>query len=101
MNDNKHVKSESRDYYVYCYIDPRNFEEFYYGKRRGNRSHAHLSRDGDSEMATRIKQIKASEIDPCSPQLFGARMPTVKTVTVSRWYGTILPCSPASPPSSP
>ena len=64
MNNNKHVKSESRDYYVYCYIDPRNFEEFYYGKGRGNRSHAHLSGDGDSEKATRIKQIKASEIDP-------------------------------------
>jgi hypothetical protein len=25
------------DYYVYVYIDPRNFEEFYYGKGRGNR----------------------------------------------------------------
>ncbi len=39
--------------------------------------------------------------ESCSLQLFGARMPTVKAVTVSRWYGTILPCSPASPPSSP
>ncbi len=24
------------DYYVYVYIDPRNFEEFYFGKGRGS-----------------------------------------------------------------
>lgn len=30
------------DYYVYVYIDPRNHEEFYYGKGRGARKGAHL-----------------------------------------------------------
>ena len=25
------------DYYVYVYIDPRNYEEFYFGKGRGSR----------------------------------------------------------------
>jgi len=25
------------DYYVYVYIDPRNHEEFYYGKGKGSR----------------------------------------------------------------
>lgn len=32
------------DYYVYVYIDPRNYEEFYYGKGKGNRKDAHLIR---------------------------------------------------------
>ena len=27
----------SSEYYVYVYIDPRNFEEFYYGKGKGKR----------------------------------------------------------------
>lgn len=30
------------DYYVYVYIDPRNYEEFYYGKGKGSRKNAHL-----------------------------------------------------------
>ncbi len=25
----------AEDYYVYCYIDPRNYQEFYYGKGKG------------------------------------------------------------------
>ena len=54
----------SEDYYVYCYIDPRNLEEFYYGKGRGSRSLAHLLDQGDSEKAQRIKQIKQAEVDP-------------------------------------
>ena len=29
------------DYYVYVYIDPRNHEEFYYGKGVGSRKDAH------------------------------------------------------------
>ena len=33
------------EFYVYVYIDPRNFEEFYYGKGKGNRKVAHLSDD--------------------------------------------------------
>ena len=37
-----------QNYYVYVYIDPRNNEEFYYGKGRGNRRYAHLAARGDS-----------------------------------------------------
>jgi hypothetical protein len=47
-----------RDYYVYVYIDPRNNEEFYYGKGRGTRKYAHLAAQGDSEKVKRIKAIQ-------------------------------------------
>ena len=33
------------NFYVYVYIDPRNFEEFYYGKGKGCRKQAHLKDD--------------------------------------------------------
>lgn len=56
--------SEAQDYYVYVYIDPRNFEEFYYGKGKGSRSQAHLSDSRDSEKSARIKQIKAAGEEP-------------------------------------
>lgn len=46
------------DYYVYVYIDPRNFEEFYYGKGKGSRKEAHLHDGGDSEKAKRINDIR-------------------------------------------
>lgn len=46
------------DHYVYVYIDPRNFEEFYYGKGRDNRKDAHLRDSGDSEKARRIQAIQ-------------------------------------------
>ena len=36
-----------KEYYVYVYIDPRNFEEFYYGKGKGSRKNAHLYENGD------------------------------------------------------
>lgn len=51
-------------YYVYVYIDPRNFEEFYYGKGTGSRSHAHLQDAGDSVKVQRIRAIKAEGLDP-------------------------------------
>src|SRR6266567_8392996 len=54
----------AEDYYVYCYIDPRNYQEFYYGKGKGSRSLAHLLDQGKSEKAARIKQIKSAEVDP-------------------------------------
>lgn len=46
------------DYYVYVYIDPRNLEEFYYGKGRGSRKDAHLKDGSDSEKTARIKAIR-------------------------------------------
>jgi len=55
------VKSE---YYVYVYIDPRNFEEFYYGKGKGNRKNSHLLDTSDSEKTKRIKGIKKAGLEP-------------------------------------
>lgn len=52
------------NYYVYVYIDPRNYEEFYYGKGKGSRKAAHLSDRSDSEKAKRIAQIKKDGLQP-------------------------------------
>lgn len=57
-------KIEPEEYYVYCYIDPRNHEVFYYGKGTGSRSRAHLLDQGKSEKAALIKQIRADEVEP-------------------------------------
>lgn len=56
--------STINDYYVYVYIDPRNFEEFYYGKGRGSRKDAHLSSESDSERTKRIAAIRKAGLDP-------------------------------------
>lgn len=53
-----------REYYVYVYIDPRNNEEFYYGKGRGNRKSAHLMAQGDSSKVKRIKDIQKEGEQP-------------------------------------
>lgn len=52
------------DYYVYVYIDPRNFEEFYYGKGKGSRKESHLFDQSDNEKAKRITQIKKEGLQP-------------------------------------
>lgn len=52
------------DYYVYVYIDPRNFEEFYYGKGQGSRKEAHLKDASDSLKAKRIAAIKKEGLEP-------------------------------------
>ncbi len=58
------MKDSNSEYYVYVYIDPRNFEEFYYGKGKGNRKEAHLKDKGDSEKAKRINAIKKEGLEP-------------------------------------
>jgi len=58
------LKDNLSEYYVYVYIDPRNFEEFYFGKGTGNRKEAHLEDDSDSEKANRIKAIKRDGLVP-------------------------------------
>jgi len=55
---------EKAEYYVYVYIDPRNFEEFYYGIGKGNRKDAHLKDDSDSDKAKRIKEIYRAGLLP-------------------------------------
>ena len=52
------------EYYVYVYIDPRNYEEFYYGKGKGSRKDIHLSEKSDSEKARRIAEIKKVGLEP-------------------------------------
>lgn len=54
----------NNDYYVYIYIDPRNFEEFYYGKGKGSRKFAHLECNDTSEKSLRIKAITESGLAP-------------------------------------
>ena len=52
------------EYYVYVYIDPRNNEEFYFGKGKGSRKDAHLSDTSDSEKARRILAIHNVGLKP-------------------------------------
>jgi len=52
------------NYYVYVYIDPRNFEEFYYGKGKGSRKNSHLSEDSDTDKSKRIKAIFKEGLEP-------------------------------------
>lgn len=52
------------DYYVYVYIDPRNYEEFYYGKGKGSRKNAHLASASDSEKSARILGIRKEGLEP-------------------------------------
>ena len=53
------------DFYVYVYIDPRNFEEFYFGKGRGSRSKsAHQFDSTDSASSRRMASIKAAGLKP-------------------------------------
>lgn len=52
------------DYYVYVYIDPRNNEEFYYGKGKGSRKDAHLGDQSAKGMATRIAEIVKEGLRP-------------------------------------
>ena len=46
------------------YIDPRNLEEFYYGKGKGSRKNAHLLDVSDSEKSRRIGNIKEAGLEP-------------------------------------
>ena len=54
----------TEDYYVYVYIDPRNFEEFYFGKGKGNRKYAHLSDEADSKKTRKILEIRKEGLEP-------------------------------------
>jgi hypothetical protein len=52
------------DYYVYVYIDPRNYEEFYYGKGCGSRKNIHLKDASKSRKARRIAAIRSAGCEP-------------------------------------
>ncbi|HEX7471374.1 MAG TPA: GIY-YIG nuclease family protein, partial [Verrucomicrobiae bacterium] len=51
--------NNTKNYYVYCLIDPRTGKPFYYGKGIGNRKFAHGSQ-GKSKKPKRIRQIEAA-----------------------------------------
>lgn len=52
------------DYYAYVYIDPRNHEEFYYGKGVDSRKEAHLDDESDSDKAKQIAEIQKEGLTP-------------------------------------
>jgi hypothetical protein len=66
------TKDNSEDYYVYCYIDPRNLEVFYYGKGTGGRSKSHINAAQEKfekgatikKMTARIKEIQEAGAEP-------------------------------------
>lgn len=58
------MRDQKSDYYVYVYIDPRNHEEFYYGKGKGSRKDSHLSDKSDSAKTKRISEIKKENLSP-------------------------------------
>ncbi len=58
------MRDGEKDYYVYIYIDPRNFEWFYCGKGKGSRKEAHLFDKEKSEKTERIKDIRQAKLDP-------------------------------------
>lgn len=51
------MSENNPEHYVYVYIDPRNFEEFYYGMGKGSRKAAHLLDKDDTEKTKRINAI--------------------------------------------
>jgi uncharacterized protein len=52
------------NFYVYVYIDPRNYEEFYYGKGKGSRKDEHLKDTSDTAKTRRIADIKREGLSP-------------------------------------
>ena len=52
------------DYYVYVYIDPRSFQEFYFGKGRGSRKDEHLFENSDTEKSKQIQAIQSEGLEP-------------------------------------
>jgi uncharacterized protein len=55
---------ERSDYYVYVYIDPRSYEEFYYGKGCRGRKESHLGDARDSDKTKRIRAIRKDGEEP-------------------------------------
>jgi hypothetical protein len=53
-----------QEYYVYVYIDPRNFQEFYFGKGHNSRKNAHLTDTSDSEKTRQIAAIRKAGLEP-------------------------------------
>ncbi len=54
----------SREWYVYVYYDPRNFQPFYIGKGKGKRLTAHGSDPQDTKKTATIRAIRATGLEP-------------------------------------
>jgi uncharacterized protein len=61
----------NNNYYVYVYIDPRNFEEFYYGKGIGDRKESHGKeahlKESCEDAPEKIRRIKAIQKEGLEP----------------------------------
>ena len=55
---------ERLGYYVYLYVDPRTNEPFYVGKGQGERALAHLADTSESRKVERIKEVRATGLEP-------------------------------------
>lgn len=58
------MNKTNNDHFVYVYIDPRNFQEFYYGEGKGARHLSHLNDKSHSEKTKIIKEIRDSGEEP-------------------------------------
>jgi len=54
----------NREFYVYAYYDPRNFQPFYIGQGKGKRKFFHESDQQDTKKTATIRAIKAAEQGP-------------------------------------
>lgn len=54
----------SREYYVYVYYDPRNFQPFYIGEGKDNRKFSHLSDRMETKKTNTIREIEAAGLKP-------------------------------------
>lgn len=66
------IKTSLERYYVYVLIDPRNYEEFYYGKGTGDRKDEHekevkLDKPNDDFNSAKIERIRKIKKEGLSP----------------------------------
>ena len=54
----------NREFYVYVYYDPRNFQPFYIGEGKGKRLFSHESDPQDTRKTATIRSIKAAGLEP-------------------------------------
>lgn len=55
---------ETDKHFVYVYIDPRNYQEFYFGEGKGRRHLSHLTDKTPCERTDIIAQIRAEGLEP-------------------------------------
>lgn len=58
------MTESNREWYVYVYYDPRNFQPFYIGKGKGKRLSSHGSDPQDTKKTATIRAIRAAGLEP-------------------------------------